>query len=174
MPHFITKDLSDFTLPKTFNQIEFLFKATNIYESLYFVKYMEKSFFIQKFDRESDIVIKIDKLSKIPDIKVLQEALLAFAKLGNASIISENIITQKKSRCSSSKYLKDIKFFIEEFDYSKDICIEIGFGSGRHILYQAKKEPNKQFIAIEIHAPSIRQLEKQCELQQIDNIFILN
>ncbi|HIC10028.1 MAG TPA: tRNA (guanosine(46)-N7)-methyltransferase TrmB, partial [Campylobacterales bacterium] len=51
---------------------------------------------------------------------------------------------------------------------------EIGFGSGRHLLYRAENEPNTTFIGIEIHKPSIEQLLKQIEIRNLKNIYVLD
>lgn len=56
----------------------------------------------------------------------------------------------------------------------REIWVEIGFGSGRHLLHQAKKNPHIQFIGLEIHKPSIEQVLKQCELQNIENILVID
>ena len=73
-----------------------------------------------------------------------------------------------------SAYLKEIDFFAHDFNVSREIWVEIGFGSGRHLLHQAKKHPEIQFIGLEIHKPSIEQVLKQCELQGISNILVVD
>lgn len=73
-----------------------------------------------------------------------------------------------------SPYLKEIEFFANHFNVEREVWVEIGFGSGRHLLYQAKKNPHIQFIGLEIHKPSIEQVLKQCELQGIENILVID
>jgi len=65
-------------------------------------------------------------------------------------------------------------FFLKDLDYSKNIWIEIGFGSGRHLLHNANKHKDTIHIGIEIHKPSIQQVLKQIELQSLDNLFIID
>ena len=54
------------------------------------------------------------------------------------------------------------------------MAVEVGFGSGRHLLHQAKKHPDTLFIGIEIHTPSAQQVLKQIELQGLENIWVVN
>lgn len=70
-------------------------------------------------------------------------------------------------------WLKNIEFFASDFKENREIRVEIGFGSGRHLLHQAQNNPNVLFIGIEIHKPSIEQVLKQINIQNIKNIYIL-
>jgi tRNA (guanine-N7-)-methyltransferase len=70
--------------------------------------------------------------------------------------------------------LKSINYFASHFPTDKELRIEVGFGSGRHLLHQAITNPDLLFIGIEIHGPSIEQVLKQISIQKIENILILN
>jgi tRNA (guanine-N7-)-methyltransferase len=50
----------------------------------------------------------------------------------------------------------------------------VGFGSGRHLLHQAQKNPDTLFIGLEIHTPSAQQVLRQIDLQNLDNIWVVN
>jgi len=52
--------------------------------------------------------------------------------------------------------------------------VEVGFGSGRHLLFRAKEELHKKFIGIEIYKPSIEQVLRQCELQELNNVYLVD
>ena len=52
--------------------------------------------------------------------------------------------------------------------------MEVGFGSGRHLIYLAKENPDKIILGIEIHKPSIEQVLKRIEHEKLNNIRILN
>ena len=52
--------------------------------------------------------------------------------------------------------------------------VEVGFGSGRHLLHNAKSNPDIIHIGLEIHKPSAEQVLKQCKLQGIDNLFVVD
>lgn len=57
---------------------------------------------------------------------------------------------------------------------SPKIFLEIGFGSGRHILHLAKQNPNDIFIGLEVHTPSIEQVLKNIAISNLQNLFILH
>jgi tRNA (guanine-N7-)-methyltransferase len=174
MPHFTTQDDFRLTVPVSNDLFEIEYFATNNNETLFLTKTKNERFFIQKLKRESDYIVKIDKLTKVANTPLLHEVLKEFAKITNATILQQNIFTKKAKKADEFGNQKSIEYFLDEFKYDKEIEIEIGFGSGRHLLYQAKNNSNKLFIGLEIHAPSIRQLLKQCKLQEIDNILVLN
>ena len=54
------------------------------------------------------------------------------------------------------------------------VHLEIGFGSGRHILYQANNNPDVFFIGIEIYKPAIEQVAKLAIAQNLNNVALLN
>jgi tRNA (guanine-N7-)-methyltransferase len=95
----------------------------------------------------------------------------------NSKILFSNTNNLQAKKELKNEYLKDINYFVDEFGTQKEqkeIYIEIGFGSGRHLLHQAKLNPNIQFIGLEIHYPSIEQLLKQLEIQNIKNVLVVN
>ncbi len=94
-------------------------------------------------------------------------------KLKQISFFSNTQDSNQKIR-PTQEYLKGIDYFINDFKTDKEIQIEIGFGSGRHLIHQAKENPNVQFIGLEIHTPSIEQALKQIKIQELDNILIVN
>ncbi|OBV28887.1 tRNA (guanosine(46)-N7)-methyltransferase TrmB [Helicobacter sp. CLO-3] len=53
------------------------------------------------------------------------------------------------------------------------VHLEIGFGSGRHILALAQSRPESIIIGLEIHTPSIEQVLRQIELLGLKNLFVL-
>jgi tRNA (guanine-N7-)-methyltransferase len=92
----------------------------------------------------------------------------------NLDVLSSNIAISNTKSALSSEHFKKIEDF-ENITYPKEkISVEVGFGSGRHLLYQAQKNPDTLFIGIEIHTPSAQQVLKQIELQELDNIWVVN
>ncbi len=133
------------------------------------------SFFLEIYKRdESSWIVRADKVTRPSDSYIIKESIFEFARLLELDVIHSNIddVNQKH------KIANEFELKIEEFedfrtDY-KEIAIEVGFGSGRHLLYQAKKHPQRLHIGIEIHTPSIRQILRQIELQRLKNIRVLN
>jgi len=175
LPNIKTKKLDIVNFPASFDEYQYKYLASSKRgEQLLFTTYRDKSFFLQIIQRDSDYLIKADKLTRISPVSITQNALNGFKELHNLELTFSNI--QSKSENNRLKddlgLLKRASYFTKEFDYEKEIWIEVGFGSGRHILHQAKENPHIQFIGLEIHRPSIEQVIKQCKLQDIENIIV--
>ncbi len=161
--------------PVKFGNSEFLYKATcERDESLIKVSQSSEEFFIQIREKKDVILVKADKISRPSQVVFVQQALRDFRDLCECSVVFSNIESQKIKNKKKFDVIKDIDFFADKFKNEKEMWIEVGFGSGRHLLYQAKKHKDIQFVGLEIHKPSIEQVAKQCEIQSIDNISILD
>jgi len=133
-----------------------------------------EEFLIQiKPDRDATLV-KYDKVTRPLKVNLLKEALDRVSKALYLDVKSSNITIHNTKAALSSEYFKKIEDF-ENISYPKEkISVEVGFGSGKHLLYQAEKNPDTLFIGLEIHTPSAQQVLKQIELQGIDNIWVVN
>lgn len=183
MPHIIFKKDELLKTPVKRNNLEFLFTAVSYHskeeqnrkkEYKIAVKNINKEFLLTIKEKEKDLLIKSDKTTRISPVKLIKEALNEYVSLNDSHILFKNTNNLKQEDEEKSEYLKDITYFVKNFKTNKEIQIEVGFGSGRHLLHQAKTNPNIQFIGIEIHYPSIEQVIKQIELQDIKNILIVN
>jgi tRNA (guanine-N7-)-methyltransferase len=162
MPHIVIDKVKEISFPQTIDNVEFLFKA----ENLIAVKTQKAKFLLNVSKRDRGYLIKYDKITR-PVISELKKAYLAFVKLNEADIIYENIHGIKEK-------LPDKNLLSITDDLSKIEIIEVGFGSGRHLLHLAKENPDKIILGIEIHKPSIEQVLKRIEHEKIDNIRVLN
>ena len=177
MPNIQTKSFSHPSYPFSKDGYEFEFATKeNKGRSLIKVKHENREFFIEVIKRDDDYLIKAEKLTRFSPVFIIQKALNILATTLDLKLTYSNIESKKSPMHldKSSEFLKKIDFFVDEFKVESDIAIEIGFGSGRHLLYQAKKNPHILHIGIEIHKPSIEQVIKQCKLQSIDNILLLD
>lgn len=181
MPHIVFNENRLIKTPTKVNDVEFLFIAQSFNKDEsrrvdYKVAVLkdEKEFLLTIKPKDDNFLIKSDKTTRISPVSFVKDALNSYVKETNSKIIFENTKNLKEKKEQEHKYLKDINYFVNEFKTEKEINIEIGFGSGRHILYQAKNNPDKIFIGLEIHYPSIEQLLTQLELQNISNIFVVN
>jgi len=156
--------------------IEFIAHSLNYNELLISVNYEnEKFLLIYKYDN-SEGLLKYEKITRPLKLTTLKEAIGRVAKVLDLEILSSNIdnLNKKPPPLFASKYYKKIEDFKEiHFDFGK-VAIEVGFGSGRHILYQAAQNPDMLYIGIEIHTPSAQQLLKQIEIQNLNNIWVVN
>ena len=159
---------------KTSPIMTFCAKALNRDEMLIGVEHAGEEFLLQLKPDEKAYLLKYDKVSRPLKVNLLKEALESVSKELNLEILSSNIAISNTKTALSSEYFKKIEDF-ENIVYPKEkISVEVGFGSGRHLLYQAKKNPDTLFVGIEIHTPSAQQVLKQIELQGLDNIWVVN
>jgi len=162
MPHIIIDKLKDIKYPVKSNEVEFLFKA----ENLIGVKTKNAKFLIQVRPHKNGYLVKYDKITR-PLISEIKKAYLEFVKINEANILFENINGIKEKL--PNKNILTITDNLQNVN-----IIEIGFGSGRHLIHLAKKYPNKIILGIEIHKPSIEQVLRRIEHEKIENIRIIN
>jgi tRNA (guanine-N7-)-methyltransferase len=162
MPHIVIDKIKKINYPQKIDNVEFLFQA----ENLVGVKTDNAKFLIKILRKDKGYLVKYDKITR-PIISEIKKAYLAFTKLHNANVIFENINGIKEK-------LPDKNLINITDDLSNIDIIEVGFGSGRHLLYLAKKHPDKIILGIEIHKPSIEQVLKRLNLEKIENVKILN
>lgn len=182
MPHIVFQKKELITTPSQKDGVEFKFiaKSHNFTQKTRKIEYRialeneNKEFLLSLKPKNDDLMIKADKVTRLSPVTLVKNALNAYVDLNNAKVLFSNTHNLKVKEEAKNEYLKDINYFVDEFKTDKEIQIEIGFGSGRHLLHQAKNNPNIQFIGLEIHYPSIEQLLKQLELQNITNVLVVN
>ncbi len=177
MPHLKVTPFDTSLLEEQFSQskiITFRAKALKGDDELLGVEHGGEEFLLQLKPDEKATLLKYDKVTRPLKVNLLKEALDKVSKELNLEIQSSNIAMSNTKPALSSEYFKKIEDF-ENITYPKEkISVEVGFGSGRHLLHQAKKNPDTLFIGIEIHTPSAQQVLKQIELQELDNIWVVN
>jgi len=176
MPHIRFKDFSIEDLePKRFNNTKVLFiaKGENLKYNLIGIDIRGVQFLLElKRDRSNNWLLKYDKVTRPLNVNLVKEAIGDIAKGLNLDIIYSNIVLSKVP--ISNEFEKSIEEFENiKFPFNR-VSIEIGFGSGKHILYQAEQNRDELFIGIEIHTPSAQQLLRQIELRGIKNIWVVN
>ena len=133
-----------------------------------------EEFLIQIKPDAKATLVKYDKVTRPLKVNLLKEALDEVSKELGLEILSSNISISNTKAALSSEYFKKIEDF-ENITYPKEkISVEVGFGSGKHLLYQAEKNPDTLFIGLEIHTPSAQQVLKQIALNNIKNIWVVN
>ncbi len=186
MPHIVFKQNNNLKIPSSIDGVSFDFiaKSYNIKNSKRSSEYKiavtknNQQFLLTKKNKNDVNMIKYDKTTRISPVSFVKDAMNAYSKLTNANVLFTNTNTStthiNDQIKTDEQYLKNIEYIVNEFQTNKSIQIEIGFGSGKHILYQAKQNPNVQFFGLEIHTPSIEQLLKQIKIQNIANIIVIN
>ena len=182
MPHVVFEKNNLLETPLKKGDIEFLFTAQSYHpkdsnrkiEYKIATKNKDLEFLLAIKEKDENYLIKSDKTTRVSPVSYIKDALNSYVLENKSNILFKNTTNLKEKKEQEHKYLKNIDFFVEDFKSDKELQIEIGFGSGRHLLHQAKTNPNIQFIGLEIHYPSIEQLLKQLELQNITNVLVVN
>ncbi len=176
MPHIKVKpfehSIVDKAIPKS-ELLTFRAKALNRGDELWGIVLDNEEFLLQVKYYDDEVLIKYDKVTRPLKVNLLKEALARVAEELELEILSSNIAQHKEVRYASA-YEKKIEDFYDVSFPKEKVCVEVGFGSGRHLLYQAKKHPDTLFIGLEIHTPSAQQVLKQIELQGLENIWVVN
>lgn len=172
MPNFKSKKIKEINLPYIKDDVEFLWLAKNDKVSLIYTKVGEESFFLQIKKSQNAFVIKGDKHTKPSKIGYLQKALKIFKEGFCEDIMSEAF------GLKNNALIEKTPFIVDNFDelLSKlqgKIYIEIGFGSGRHLLYQARENPDILILGVEIYNPALTQVAKLAKAQNINNVLLI-
>ena len=178
MPHLHIEEFKEIEFPSQHDGVSFNFLANNANhneERLIAVSYEGDDFFLLVREDEDKILLKSDKLTRPASIHSVHKALLSYASCAGLDVKSSNVPQQQKNiHLQEVNALKKIEYFASNFSTDKEVRIEVGFGSGRHLLHQATENPDILFIGIEIHRPSIEQVLKQIAIQNLDNLFVLD
>ncbi|EAB5248172.1 MULTISPECIES: tRNA (guanosine(46)-N7)-methyltransferase TrmB [Campylobacter] len=172
MPNFRSKNIKEMNLPYSKGDVEFLWLAKNDNVGLIYTKVQEESFFLQIKKAQNGFVIKGDKHTKPSKIGYLQKALKIFKEGFCEDIINEAFGLKNNALIEKTPFIVDS--FDELLSRLQDkIYIEIGFGSGRHLLYQAKENPNVLILGVEIYNPALTQVAKLAKAQNVNNILLI-
>jgi len=177
MPHITVKPFDTSTIKKgIYNKTEVLFVAndTHSQDELIGVKHEDESFLLHLKKSDTSWLLKYDKVTRPLKVNLVKQAIADVSNTLDLELLQSNITVHATKIVLSNQYEKSIEDFNNiEFDFNS-VSIEVGFGSGKHLLYQAQKNPNKLFIGIEIHTPSATQVLKQIELMGLQNIWVVN
>lgn len=177
MPHLKFTPFDTSTLTEDIKQstiVRSVAKALNSDDLILEVVHGGEEFLLQLKPDPRAYLLKYDKVTRPLKVNILKEALGIAAKELGLNLLSSNITMSNTKPALSSEYFKKIEDFDGIFFPKEKVCVEVGFGSGRHLLFQAKKNPDTLYIGLEIHTPSAQQVLKQIELQQLDNIWVVN
>jgi tRNA (guanine-N7-)-methyltransferase len=175
MPNFHTKEFIEPTYPSSYGKSDFEFAASSARGDRLVMSHTQDCDMLLKVNKNKNgYLIKGDKITRPSQVALLQQALKDYRDITNTEVTNSNIDSKKEKTLKVSPFLKSMEYFADSFKTTKEILVEVGFGSGRHLLHQAKKNPEKIVIGLEIHKPSIEQVLKQCELQGIENILVVD
>jgi len=171
MPHILLKPHNNITISSDGN---FRFIATGNHDQKICAVYDNREFLLTKVVKNGNDLVKLDSATRLTPVSLMKTALNDYEKTSNSEVLFSNVNSIYNKVKPEEKYLKDINYFVKEFQTDKEIYVEVGFGSGVHLLHQAKTNPDKIIIGLEIHYPSIEQVLKQARIQNIENILVIN
>lgn len=178
MPHFYAHKIDDIAYPAIENGFLVSFIAKNIkYDNdhLVLIKYGDSSFFFTQQNRDDKVLVKYNKHLKYNSLNAIKMALQAYMKLCNADVFFHNLNTKNhKNIASQYLLLPNQESITKLYKQSSNLSIEIGFGSGRHLLDLAQKNKDIVFLGIEIYNPAIAQVLNQIQLLNLKNLYIIN
>ncbi|EPN3899357.1 tRNA (guanosine(46)-N7)-methyltransferase TrmB [Campylobacter upsaliensis] len=174
MPNFKTKSIKKLTLPFEKDGVSFLFKAENASVTLIFTQLLEQSFFLQIKKEKNAFIIKADKHSKPSKIGYLQKALKVFKENFCEGILNEAFGLKNNALVEQTPLIaRDLEELSIRLEKEEKIYIEIGFGSGRHLLFKAKQNPQILMLGVEIYTPSLTQVAKLAKAQNLNNVLLI-
>ena len=177
MPHIQIQDFKETDFPFSHEGIDFDFIASNIKypdEKLICAKSEDKTFLLQAKQGEHNWLLKSDKVTRVSPNYHIKNAINAYASKADLEILFSNLAQKQVQHREKDSALKPIGFFAESFPEAKEIWVEVGFGSGVHLLHQAQENPDVLHIGIEIHKASIEQVLKQIAILGLDNVMLVD
>lgn len=178
MPHLHIAAFKTPSLPCRVDDVTFEYVAQNSLhpdEKLIAATTEGKSFFLLLKTMPDKLLLKADKITRPAPTHLLKRALLTYAEAAGLEVLASNVDSREANHhLSDDSALWSIRDFERDFPSGREVRIEVGFGSGRHLLHQARRHPDILFIGIEIHKPSIEQVLKQINIQQLDNVLLLD
>ena len=179
MPHLQLQEFKSVPLPQEAEGLRFNFLAHNLnFENEKLISVSDgkgHDFFLVVREEHGKVLLKSDKTTRPASIFLLHKALSTYAKLAKLDVLHSNVPQNKNNpHLKETPALKEIEFFANDFPTDKEVRIEVGFGSGRHLLYQAENNPDILFIGLEIHRPSIQQVLKQINIKGLKNLLVID
>lgn len=177
MPHIQIDSFKELDFPFSHQGIAFDFIATNVKypdDKLIHAKSEDKSFLLQVKHGEEKWLLKSDKVTRVSPNFHIKRAIEAYADKAGLKTLFSNLNQKELHHRHKESALKPIDFFAQNFPQDKEIWIEVGFGSGVHLLHQAEQNPDVLHIGIEIHKASVEQVLKQIAIKELDNVMLLD
>jgi tRNA (guanine-N7-)-methyltransferase len=83
---------------------------------------------------------------------------------------------EKLKELQKSKFLLDNKGFLEliAVKNSREKVLEIGFGAGQYLIKESIKQPEKDFIGIELFLGGIYKVLRASEEEKLSNLFAIH
>ncbi len=168
MPHFSATwaHLPDF--PFELEGVQFLYRAQSVIHpqiALMGVRVPRDRYFcLYHITRPQGHLFKAEKSTRPIPIGVLQRVLGLLTRYCGG--VGGNLNAQGYVE---SPYLLEVA----QLAHLEKFHLEIGFGSGVHLLQKAQSNPAQVYVGVEIHTPSIEQVLRHIELLGLQNLYLV-
>ncbi|MCI6988853.1 MAG: tRNA (guanosine(46)-N7)-methyltransferase TrmB [Campylobacter sp.] len=173
MPNFITSKIKELA-PFKKDGVEFLGWASSGNFTLFFTRVYEDEFLLMLGKKSSTFVVKAEKSTRPAKIAHIQKALEVFRDEFCEGVISEAFSFKPKEILKKSYQQENKDKILDFIKDDKNIHIEVGFGSGRHLLYQAKNRQDDIFVGVEIYKPALQQVSKLAYNARLSNLLLVD
>jgi len=177
MPHITVKPFDSSIIKEDkYANTKVLFKSQDLDsgDEMIGVEVENEKFLLHLKKSKKNWLLKYDKVTRPLNVSLVKQAIDDISTGLKLDILNSNIAIRKAQTKLANQYEKSIEDFIDIAFPLDSVSIEVGFGSGKHLLYQAINNPDRLFIGIEIHTPSAQQVLRQIELKGIENIWVVN
>ena len=176
MPHVTVKPFETSLIKQEYNDTKVLFIAEDSHskDELIAVHREDESFLLHIKKSSENWLLKYDKVTRPLKVNLVKQAIADISEGLKLDILQSNISIHANKPQLANAYEKNIEDFDNITYPFESVAIEVGFGSGKHLLYQAQKNPDRLFIGIEIHTPSAAQVLKQIELLGLTNVWVVS
>ena len=178
MPNFIALKVRDMVLPFKKGDIEFIEILNGRNVKMLLTRSFESIFFIIIKKSGDKFIIKGDKTTRPAKVAHLQKALEVFRDNFCNDILTQAFAFNPNSLIYAHSPIVGENEILEKISFANksgiEILIEIGFGSGRHLLLEAENNKNALAIGIEVYKPATEQVAKLAVKRNLKNLFVLN
>ena len=178
MPHIRIDTFSCAEIPFEREGVRFAWYAKNLEhrgEGLLGVEVSGVPFLLQVKPKGDSVLIKAEKISRPSPNALIKKALQAYITHCKPTVLYSNIANVEQAKLKEPlPSLKEIADFDPADLPDKPLWIEVGFGSGRHLIHQAKAHPEVHLIGLEIHRPSLEQVMRRIDLEGLQNVWVID
>ncbi len=178
MPHIRIDTFEPACLPSEDGGIRFRGYARNMEhpnEGMFDVEVSGIPFLLQVKPKGDSTLIKAEQVTRPSPNALIKKALHRYVEACRPRLLYSNIANVEEAKLKEPlPCLKEIDSFDPAELPDKPLWIEVGFGSGRHLIHQAKSHPEVHMIGLEIHRPSLEQVMRRIDLEGLDNVWVVD
>ncbi|GEM_PF-165917 len=125
---------------------------------------------------QASFTVKADKLSRPSSLALLQKTLEVFKNEFCSGIVSQAYAVKPSKEAKKLPFVfgeNEIETLFEmcRTNYEK-VFVEVGFGSGRHLLFQAAQNPKTLVIGLEVYVPALEQVSNLAVAKGLKNVAL--